>query len=94
MSVSAHRYSVSGKTVWGRAILGVLFAMLLLQTGSEASGPQTGKAVSAAKQATRAARIARGHAKLDLQRNDAVEDAVTGESNVIIEFNDESDAVL
>ena len=93
MSVSAYRYSVSGKAVWGRAILGALFAMLLLPTGSEASGRQAGKAVTAAKQATRAARIARGHATLDLQLNDAVEDAVTGKSNVIVDFKDESHAV-
>ena len=69
--------------------------MLLLPAASEAGGPQPSKekAVSAAKQAARTARIARRHAKLDLQLNDAVEDVVNGESNVIIEFNDESDAV-
>ena len=95
MNVPTHRYSAAGKAVWGRAILVALFAMLLLPAASEASGPQPGKvnAVTAAKQAARAARIARRHAKLDLQLNDAVEDVVDGESSVIIEFNDESDAV-
>src|SRR5687767_14336916 len=95
MNVTSHRYSAAGKAVWGRAILVALFAMLLLPAASEASGPQPSKvkAVTAAKQAERTARIARRHAKLDLQLNDAVEDAVNGESNVIIEFNDESDAV-
>ena len=79
--------------MWGRAILVALPAMLLLPAAPvEASGPQPSKvkSASAAKQAARAARIARRHAKLDLQLNDAVEDAVNGESNVIIEFNDET----
>jgi serine protease AprX len=82
--------------VWGRAILTALLAMLLLPAApAEASGPRPGKAkaVSAQKQAARAARIARRHVKLDLALNDAVEDQANGQSNVIIEFNDESDSV-
>ena len=53
MNVSPSRHSVSRKAVWGRAILGALFAMLLLPAGSEAAGPQHGKitALSGAKQA-------------------------------------------
>ena len=47
MNVPPYRFSVSGKAVWGRAILGALFAMLLLPAGSEASGPQHGKSQSA-----------------------------------------------
>jgi serine protease AprX len=96
MNVSACRSSAAGKAVWGRAILVAMAAMLLLTAAPvDASGPQQSKvnSASAAKQAARAARIARRHAKLDLQLNDAVEDAVNAESNVIIEFNDESDAV-
>jgi serine protease AprX len=82
------------KAVWGRAILIALSAILLLPAASaEASGPKPTKttSVSAAKQAARAARIARRHAKLDLQLNDAVEDAITADSDVIVEFNDDSD---
>ena len=95
MTVSALRYSAAGKAVWGRAILATLLAMLLLPAAPvEASGPQSGKkTVSAAQQAARKARIARRHAKLDLALNDAVEDAANGSSNVIIEFNDETDSV-
>jgi serine protease AprX len=100
MTVSAPRSSTTGKAVWGRAVLLALISMLLFPAApTEASGPQSGKkgktasAAAAAKQAARAARIARRHAKLDLQLNDAVEDVVNGESSVIIEFNDESDAV-
>jgi serine protease AprX len=96
MTVSAPRHSAAGKAVWGRAILIAWLAMMLLPAAPvEASGPSPGKrsAVSAAKRAAQAARIARRHAKLDLRLNDAVEDAINGESNVIIEFNDETDAV-
>lgn len=96
MKLSVFRHGAAEKAVWGRAILVALFAMLLLPAAPvEASGPQSRKAqtLSPAKQAARAARIARRSAKLDLRLNDAVEDAVNGESNVIIEFNDESDAV-
>src|SRR5689334_14870561 len=95
MTVSALRYSAAGKAVWGRAILTVLLSMLLLPAAPvEASGQQSGKtkAVSA-KEAARKARIARRHAKLDLALNDATEDAINGTSNVIIEFNDETDSV-
>jgi serine protease AprX len=95
MTVSALRYSAAGKAVWGRAILTALFAMLLLPAARvEASGPPGGhQALSPAQSAARAARIARRHAKLDLALNDAVEDAVDRTSRVIIEFNDERDAV-
>ena len=96
MTVSAFRYSAAGKAVWGRAILTALLAMLLLPAASaEASGQPPGhhrQSESAAVRAARAARIARRHAKLDVQLNDAVEDAVNGQSNVIIEFNDETGA--
>ena len=58
MNVPSYRSSVSGKAVWGRAILGALFAMLLLPAGSAAAGPQHGKitALSGAKQAVEGAR--------------------------------------
>ena len=83
--------------MWGRAILisaARHAAPAGYAGGSERSAARQIKARStAAKQAARAARIARRHAKLDLHLNDAVEDAVNGESNVIIEFNDERDAV-
>ena len=95
MTVSALRYSAAGKAVWGRAILTALLAILLLPAApAEASGPQSGKtkAVSA-QEAARKARIARRHAKLDIALNDATEDAINGTSNVIIEFNDETDSV-
>ena len=98
MRLSALQYSAAGKAVWGRAILMALLAMLLLPaaTADAAGGPPLGKgkaALTAKQQAARDARIARRHAKLDLQLNDAVEDAVDGQSNVIIEFNDDRDAV-
>jgi hypothetical protein len=93
MNVSASRTSAAGKAVWGRAIFVAMAASLLLTAAPvDASGPQPSK-VKSASAATQAARAARRHAKLDLQLNDAVEDAVNAESNVIIEFNDESDAV-
>jgi serine protease AprX len=99
MTVSVYRYSAAGKAVWGRAVLTALLAMLLLPAApAEASGPQSGKkttvsAAKAAKAAERAARRARRHAKLDLQLNDATEDAINAESNVIIQFNNEADSV-
>ena len=95
MRLSAHQNSAAGKAVWGRAVLMALLAMLLLSAApAEASGPQSGKGKAlSAKQAAQAARVARRHAKLDLQLNDAVEDAVLGESNVIVVFNDDRDAV-
>jgi serine protease AprX len=95
MRLSALRYSAAGKAVWGRAVTAALLAsLLLLAAPAQAGGPQpgTGKALTAQQQAKQA-RIARRHGKLDLQLNDAVEDAVNGESNVIIEFNDERDAL-
>jgi serine protease AprX len=96
MTSSALQFTAAGKAVWGRAVLMALLATLLLSVApAEASGPQSGKKGSAltAKQQARAARIARRHAKLDLHLNDAVEDAVSGESNVIIEFTNDADAV-
>ena len=96
MTVSALRYSAAGKAVWGSAILTALFSMLLLPAAPlEASGRPPGnhrQAESAAVKQARAARIARRHAKLDLLLNDAAEDAINGQSNVIIEFNDETGA--
>jgi serine protease AprX len=74
-----------------------LLAMLLLPAATaDAAGsppPGKGKALTAQQQAAKDARIARRHAKLDLQLNDAVEDAANAESNVIIEFYDETGAV-
>ena len=85
----------AGKAVWGRAIVMSLLSTLLLLSAAptEASGQSPKPEVSAAKQTARAARLARRHAKLDQQLNDAVEDALNAESDVIIEFNDETDAV-
>jgi serine protease AprX len=82
--------------VWGRAVLTILVAITLLPSQAEAAGgpaPQGGQALTSQRAAARAARIARRHAKLDVQLNDAVEDALNDDSNVIIEFNDETDAV-
>src|SRR5688572_2849966 len=96
MRLSALQFRAAGKAVWGRAVLSAVLSTLLLSAApAEASGPQSGKgsALTAKQQAAKAARIARRHAKLDLQLNDAVEDATNGESNVIIVFNDERDAV-
>jgi serine protease AprX len=96
MRLSALQFNAAGKAVWGRAVLSAVFATLLLSAApAEASGPQSrkGSALSAKQQAAKAARIARRHAKLDLQLNDAVEDATNGESNVIIVFHDEREAV-
>ncbi|MBY0497471.1 MAG: S8 family serine peptidase [Cyanobacteria bacterium] len=96
MRLSALRFGAAGKAVWGRAtVMALLAALLLSAAPAEASGPQRGKgkALTAKQQHARQARIARRHAKLDLHLNDAVEDAINNESNVIIEFNDEKDAV-
>src|SRR5262245_16619718 len=93
MRVSANRNRVAEKAVWGRTMFLTLVASLLLLPAAptEANGQQPGKA-KVAQSARQAERIARRHAKLDQQLNDAVEDAVNAESNVIIEFNDDSDA--
>ena len=96
VKLSALRSDSAGKAVWGRAVLTILVAIALLPAQSAAASgpaPQSQKALSSQQAAARAARIARRHAKLDLQLNDAVEDAVNDDSNVIIEFNDETDAV-
>ena len=99
MKSSALQFRAAGKAVWGRAVLMALLAsQLLLAAPAEASGPQSGRARAltatvTGDQSAKAARIARRHAKLDLQLNDAAEDAVNGNSNVIIEFTDERDAV-
>ena len=76
-------------------MMSLLTSLLFLSAApTEASAPaQKSAAASEAKQAQRAARLARRHAKLDPQLNDAAEDAINAESSVIIEFNDESDAV-
>ena len=68
-----------------------LFSTLLLLSPAptEASALSAKpESVSEAKQAARGERLARRHAKLDQQLNDAVEDVLNAESNVIIEFND------
>ena len=68
-----------------------LFSTLLLLSPAptEASALSAKpESVSEAKQAARGERLARRHAKLDQQLNDAVEDALNAESNVIIEFNE------
>ena len=97
MRLSALQYSAAGKAVWGRAVLIALLAMLLLPaaTADAAGSPPPGKGttLTAKQQAAQDARVARRHAKLDLQLNDAVEDAANAESNVIIEFYDETGAV-
>src|SRR5690349_7576220 len=92
MTVSAYRNRPAEKAVWGRAMLMSLVASLLLLPAAptEARGEQPGKA-NAALSAKQAERMARRHAKLDQQLNDAIEDASSAESDVIIEFNDDSD---
>jgi serine protease AprX len=69
---------------------------MLAATPAEAALKAASKVlnVSAAdsKQAVRDARKARRHAKLDRQLNDAVEDKANGQSDVIIEFHDDSDS--
>jgi hypothetical protein len=95
MTVSALRNRAAGKAVWGRAILVALLAMLLLPAAPvEASGRNPASPSGYCGEAGRACR-ARGSPPRETrsQLNDAVEDAVNGESNVIIEFNDETDAV-
>ena len=95
MISSALRHSAE-KAVWGRTILGVVFACLMLSaTPAEAAskGASKGPSVSAAdsKKAVLDARKARRHPKLDQQLNDAVEDKANGQSDVIIQFHDDSD---
>jgi serine protease AprX len=76
--------------VWGRTALAVFVTTLLLPAEPvEANGSA---AASASRQAARAERIARRHTKLDAALNDASEDKTNAASNVIIEFNDETDA--
>lgn len=95
MRSSALPINGAKKVTWGRAVfLAVLAALLLSVTPADAASgkaPKGQSAAAAAKQAQREARKARRHAKLDQHLNDAVEDAVTGESAVIIEFNDQAD---
>src|SRR5688500_12378166 len=83
------------KAVWGRAILFSLIAALLLTAAPAEAALKAGTKVSAGdpKQAALEARKARRHAKLDQHLNDAVEDQATAESNVIIEFHDDTDSV-
>jgi serine protease AprX len=93
MNVSALRSSAAGKAVWGRAILVALSAMLILPAApAEAGGAQPRK-VTPASAPKHGAPTAHRHAKLDLLLNNAVEEDANGESNVIIEFNDETGAV-
>jgi serine protease AprX len=85
------------KVTWGRAVFfAVLAALLLSAAPANAAGPGKSQnvqtAASAAKQAQREARRARQHAKLDQHLNDAVEDAVSGDSEVIVEFYDDSNS--
>jgi serine protease AprX len=85
------------KAVWGRAVLAIFIAALLLPvTPAEAALKAASKllkvSVLDSKQAQRDARKARRHAKLDRHLNDAVEDRANGQSDVIIEFNDDADA--
>jgi serine protease AprX len=93
MRLSAPRSNTAGKAVWGRAVLMALLATVLLSAApAEAAGSPPGiKVLTARQQAARAARIARLRAKLDVRLTDAVEEAVNGESNVIIVFNDLTD---
>src|SRR5687768_12294912 len=83
------------KAVWGRAILYALIAALLLTAAPADAALKAGKKVSAGdpKHAALEARKARRHAKLDQHLNDAVEDHANAESNVIIEFYDDTDSV-
>ena len=87
----------SDKAVWGRAIVFTVlatFVVSVMPAGAQLLGKGQNKASSAAARlAEREARKARRHAKLDQHLNDAVEDASSGQSNVIIEFNDDRDAV-
>ena len=93
---SAPRVNSSKKAVWGRAVLFAILCTLLLSI--ETAYAQAGKApkgqaaAAAAKQAQREARKARRHSKLDLNLNDAVEDNVSGNSDVIVEFYDDSNS--
>ena len=96
MRLSAPRSDTTGKAVWGRAVLMALLATLILSAApAEAGGssPVSGKALTAKQQAARAARTARLRSKLDVRLTDAAEDAVNGESDVIVVFNDLTDGV-
>ena len=73
----------------------LLLRSLLSAAPAEAAGvsPPGIKALTAKQQAARAARHARLRTKLDVRLTDAVEEAVNGESNVIVVFNDLTDGV-
>ena len=76
--------------------MAALLAVLLLSAAPAEAGesqPVVGKVLTAKQQAARAARQARMRAKLDVHLVDAVEGDVNGESNVIVAFNDPTDAV-
>src|SRR6187431_1793945 len=94
MRFSAPPLHDARRDVWGRVFLPVLLASLLFSAvpAEAASGNAGNRKADAAtaKRAAHDARVARRHAKLDLQLNDAVEDAVDRDSDVIIMFNDES----
>ena len=95
MRLSALRSNTAGKAVWGRAVLMALLATVLLSAApAEAAGgsPPGIKVLTAKQQAARAARHARLRTKLDVRLTDAAEEAVTGESNIIVVFNDLTDA--
>jgi serine protease AprX len=84
------------KAVWGRAILFSLIAALLVPAvpaDAQLLKPANRVSAADASQTAREARKARRHAKLDRHLNDAVEDKINAESNVIIEFHDDSDAL-
>src|SRR5436190_16739655 len=76
--------SMSGirkKAVWGRGLLIAIFiGVFALQPGAAFAGPGKGKAPKKPQ-----------HAKLDRSLNDVADNA--GESDVIVEFFDDSDAV-
>jgi serine protease AprX len=96
MRLSAPLSNTAGKAVWGRAVLAALLATRLLSAApAEAAGglPPGIKVLTAKQQAARAARHARLGTKLDVRLTDAVEEAVNGESNVIVVFNDLIDGV-
>ena len=94
MRFSAPPLHDARRDVWGRVFLPVLLASLLFSAvpAEAASGNAGNRKADAAtaKRAAHDARVARRHPKLDLQLNDAVEDAVDQDSDVIIMFNDES----
>jgi serine protease AprX len=83
------------KAVWGRAVLFSLIALSFAAVPVEAQLLKGSARISSAdeRQLAREARKARRHAKLDQHLNDSVEDNENAESNVIIEFHDDRDAV-